>query len=328
MACCDGLIFLMGPTASGKTAVAAELSRRIACEIVNVDSALIYKGMDIGTAKPGAAARAQTPHHLLDIRDPAQSYSAAAFCRDAAAAVRDIQARGRVPLLAGGTMLYFHALEHGPAAMPGADPSVRGALEARARREGLQSLHDELQRLDPASAARIHPMDSQRVQRALEVCLSGGRPFSQWQRAAPRAQPPLAGSIHRIGLDCADRARLHRRIERRFDAMLGDGLLDEVAGLMLRGDLDLSRPSMRAVGYRQAWKHLCGHCDFAEMRLRAVCATRQLAKKQLTWMRRMPNLQVHYSDRSDWARIAAQIAAQTAAETEKQTGVYQHHATG
>jgi len=325
---CGRLIFLMGPTASGKTAVAAELSRRIACEIVNVDSALIYKGMDIGTAKPGAAARAQTPHHLLDIRDPAQSYSAAAFCRDAAAAVRDIQARGRVPLLAGGTMFYFHALEHGLAAMPGADPSVRGALEARARREGLQSLHDELQRLDPASAARIHPMDSQRVQRALEVCLSGGRPFSQWQRAAPRAQPPLAGRIHRIGLDCADRARLHRRIERRFDAMLGDGLLDEVAGLMLRGDLDLSRPSMRAVGYRQAWKHLCGHCDFAEMRLRAVCATRQLAKKQLTWMRRMPNLQVHYSDRSDWARIAAQIAAQTAAETEKQTGVYQHHATG
>jgi len=325
---CERLIFLMGPTASGKTAVAAELSRRIACEIVNVDSALIYKGMDIGTAKPGAAARAQTPHHLLDIRDPAQSYSAAAFCRDAAAAVRAIQARGRVPLLAGGTMFYFHALEHGLAAMPGADPSVRGALEARAHREGLQSLHDELRRLDPASAARIHPMDSQRVQRALEVCLSGGRPFSQWQRAAHREPPPLAGRIHRIGLDCADRARLHRRIERRFDAMLHDGLLGEVAGLMLRGDLDLSRPSMRAVGYRQAWKHLCGHCDFAEMRLRAVCATRQLAKKQLTWMRRMPNLQVHHSDRSDWARIAAAIAAQTEKQTEKQTGVYQHHATG
>ena len=314
------VIFLMGPTASGKTALAAELSRRIPCEIVNVDSALIYKGMDIGTAKPGAAARARTPHHLMDIRDPAQGYSAAAFCRDAAAAVRAIQGRGREPLLAGGTMFYFHALEHGLAPMPGADPSVRGALEARAHREGLQSLHDELRRLDPASAARIHPMDSQRVQRALEVCLSGGRPFSQWQRAAHRAPPPLAGRIHRVGLDCADRARLHRRIERRFDGMLRAGLLDEVAGLMLRGDLDLSRPSMRAVGYRQAWKHLCGHCGFGEMRLRAVCATRQLAKKQLTWMRRMPNLQVHFSDRSDWARIAAEI--------EKQTGVYQHNATG
>lgn len=320
------LIFLMGPTASGKTALAAELSRRIPCEIVNVDSALIYKGMDIGTAKPDAAARARTPHHLLDIRDPAQGYSAAAFCRDAAAAVREIQSRGRVPLLAGGTMFYFHALEHGLAAMPGADPSVRGALEARAHREGLQSLHDELRRLDPASAARIHPMDSQRVQRALEVCLSGGRPFSQWQRGARRAA--LTGRIHRIGLDCAERARLHRRIERRFDSMLRAGLLDEVAGLMLRGDLDLSRPSMRAVGYRQAWKHLCGHCDFGEMRLRAICATRQLAKKQLTWMRRMPNLRVHFSDRSDSARIAAQIAAAIAAETEKQTGVYQHNATG
>ncbi len=317
----DCLIFLMGPTASGKTALAAELSKRIPCEIVNVDSMLIYRGMDIGTAKPDASLRARVPHHLMDIRDPPESYSAAAFCRDAAAVVRAIQGRGRVPLLAGGTMFYFHALEHGLAPMPGADPAVRDGLDARAHREGLQSLHDELKRLDPVSAARIHPMDSQRVQRALEVCLSGGRPFSQYQCGGQRGAPPLlTGHVQRIGLDFSDRARLHRQIERRFDGMLRGGLLDEVAGLMLRGDLDLSRPSMRAVGYRQAWRHLCGHYGSGEMRRRAIAATRQLAKKQLTWMRRMRHLKVYFSDRSDFARIAAQI--------EKNTGAYQRNANG
>ncbi len=306
-------IFLLGPTASGKTALVRELARRLPCEVVCVDSALVYRGLDVGTAKPGPATRARVPHHLVDLCEPSEIYSAARFCADATRAIRDIQGRGRVPLLAGGTMFYFHALEHGLAAMPSADPELRGDLDARARREGLRTLHDELRRLDPAAAARVHPNDSQRVQRALEVCLSGARRFGERRGAeadkAPGAPevPLLHGRLHRVGLVCAERAHLHRRIARRFDQMLADDFCGEVSRLLLRGDLDPALPALRAVGYRQMRKYLCGRYGFEEMRMRAIHATRQLAKKQLTWMRRMPNLDLYFSDRCGFPQIAERI---------------------
>ena len=298
------MLFLLGPTASGKTALVAELAKRIPCEVVSVDSALVYKGMDIGTAKPDPSLRTRVRHHLIDVCDPSESYSAAKFCADATVAIEAIHKRGRVPVLAGGTMFYFHALEHGLAPMPTAGAALRNSLSARAHREGVQPLYDELTRLDPVAAARIHPKDSQRVQRALEVCLAGDRPFSALQGDR---SPPVEGRIYRVGLDFAERARLHKRIARRLDRMLAAGLAGEVSRLMLRGDLDLALPSMRAVGYRQVWKYLCGHYSFDEMRLRVIRATRQLAKKQLTWMRRMPNLHLYCSDRCDYTKIAAQI---------------------
>ena len=312
-ACPTSPIFLLGPTASGKTALAEELARRLPCEIVCVDSALVYRGLDVGTAKPEPAARARVPHHLVDLCDPSEIYSAARFCADAARAIGEIQGRGRVPLLVGGTMFYFRALEHGLKALPGADPELRGALEARTRREGLQTLHDELRRLDAAAAARIHPHDAQRVQRALEVRLSAARRPGERRAPAPTRKPgapeaPLVrGRIQRVGLDCAERACLHQRIARRFERMLAAGFCGEVARLLLRGDLDPALPSLRAVGYRQMRLYLYGRYGFEEMRLRAICATRQLAKRQLTWMRRMPRLDVYFSDRCDLSQIAARI---------------------
>jgi len=278
------LLALAGPTASGKTDAALALAARLPCEIVSVDSALVYRGMDIGTAKPTAAERAAVPHHLIDIRDPSQAYSAAEFATDARRLVQEINARGRVALLVGGTMLYFKALFEGLDAMPPADPPLRLAIEARASTRGWPALHAELAKVDPATAARLSPNDSQRIQRAVEVWESTGTPLSEFQRGA--ASGGLSPSAL-LSLEPIDRAWLHRRIAERFDAMLACGFLDEVRALRARGDLHPALPSMRSVGYRQAWQALDEGWPAAELRDRGIFATRQLAKRQLTWLRGM-----------------------------------------
>jgi tRNA dimethylallyltransferase len=280
-------VALAGPTASGKTAAALALAERHAVEIVSVDSALVYRGMDIGTAKPTREERARVPHHLIDIRDPLQAYSAAEFSADAARLVREIAARGRLPLLVGGTMLYFKALLEGLDAMPAADPAIRAALEAQAAEQGWPALHRELAAVDPVTAARLAPADAQRIQRALEVYRSSGRPLSSFHTDR-RGDTPAARAAVLISLEPADRAVLHARIAARFDAMLAAGFLDEVAALRARGDLSPELPSMRCVGYRQAWEALDGRWPMAELRERGIFATRQLAKRQLTWLRGMP----------------------------------------
>jgi tRNA dimethylallyltransferase len=291
-----GYLCLAGPTASGKSAaalaIAAALAPRHAVEIVSVDSALVYRGMDIGTAKPSAAERAAVPHHLIDIVDPAERYSAARFVADAGAAIAAIRARGGVPLLVGGTMLYFKALFDGLDELPEADPAVRAEIDARARHAGWPALHAELAAIDPTTAARLAPNDSQRIQRALEVHRVSGRPLSAWHSAPDGRTPPL------IALEPADRAWLHARIGARFAAMLDAGFVDEVRGLRARGDLHAALPSMRAVGYRQAWSALDGG-DLAALAASAGAATRQLAKRQLTWLRSMPWRQVIACDGAD-----------------------------
>ncbi len=282
-------ICLAGPTASGKSAVALALAELLPLEIVSVDSALVYRGMDIGTAKPTPAERAAVPHHLIDIRDPRDAYSAAEFVRDARRLMAEIGARQRLPLLVGGTMLYFKALLHGLDDMPAADAALRQRIEAEARARGWPALHAELARVDPATAARLAPNDSQRIQRALEVFRLSGRPLSAFhsaQAAAPEPAMPL------FSLEPGDRAWLHQRIEQRFDAMLAAGFLDEVRALRARGDLNAALPSMRCVGYRQAWQALDGEFGLDELRARGIAATRQLAKRQLTWLRGMPARQV------------------------------------
>ena len=281
-------IAVMGPTASGKTAFAIELARRHGGEIVSVDSALVYRGLDIGAAKPDAAERAGVPHHLLDMRQPWQPYSAAEFAVDARAAIEGILARGKLPVLAGGTGLYFRALLEGLALMPDADRALRASLTAEAAQRGWAALHADLSRVDPAAAARIGPGDAQRIQRALEVFALSGRPISAWQRDRPPPRLPLR--VLKLVLVPGERATLHARIARRFDAMLQAGFLDEVRGLralpQLRGHpAPLDLPALRAVGYRQAWEHLDGASSAAEFRDRAIFATRQLAKRQLTWLR-------------------------------------------
>jgi tRNA dimethylallyltransferase len=275
-------VLLMGPTASGKTAVALELAARLPVEIVSVDSAQVYRGMDIGTAKPDGETRARVRHHLLDLIDPDQAYSAARFRIDALAAIAEIRARGRVPLLVGGTMLYFKALREGLSDLPPANAAVRARLDTRAAGEGWRALHAELARLDPATAARLDPTDSQRIQRALEVYELSGRPISALQGA--RQKPAEAGFLS-LALIPHDRAELHRRIANRFDAMLAGGLVDELSGLRRRFRLDPSMPSMRCVGYRQAWQFIDGVGDRDELRARGAAATRQLARRQLTWLR-------------------------------------------
>jgi tRNA dimethylallyltransferase len=275
-------VLLMGPTASGKTEVALELAARLPVEIVSVDSAQVYRGMDIGTAKPNGETRARVRHHLLDLIDPDQAYSAARFRTDALAAIADIRARGRVPLLVGGTMLYFRALREGLSDLPPANAAVRARLDTRAADDGWPALHAELARLDPATAARLDPTDSQRIQRALEVYELSGRPMSALQGA--RRSPAEAGLVS-LALVPHDRAELHRRIAARFDAMLAAGLVDELSGLRRRFRLDASMPSMRCVGYRKAWQFIDGVCDRDELRARGAAATRQLARRQLTWLR-------------------------------------------
>ena len=283
-------VALAGPTAAGKTAAALAIAARWPVEIVSVDSALVYRGMDIGTAKPSLAERAAVAHHLIDILDPRERYSAARFCAEARSLIAQIAARGRLPLLAGGTMLYFKALFEGLDAMPGSDPRVRADLDAQAARCGWPALHAELARVDPASAARLAPGDAQRIQRALEVYRVSGLPISHWQRrdarspSAPAGWPPAL----LLSLEPQDRGWLHARIAERFDAMLAAGLVDEVRSLRARGDLDPELPSMRCVGYRQAWEALDGAWPAAELRARGIAATRQLAKRQLTWLRAMP----------------------------------------
>jgi tRNA dimethylallyltransferase len=273
----------MGPTASGKSGLALALAERFDGEIVSVDSAQIYRGMDIGTAKPDAATRARVPHHLLDVIDPTEAYSAARFAREAVAAIAAIRARGRMPILAGGTMLYFKALCDGLSALPGANPGLRAELDARAAREGWPALHAELARVDPATAARLDPGDSQRIQRALEVWHLAGAPLSSLQG---RRDPGEAlGPTLRIALIPSDRALLHETIARRFDGMLAAGLVDELRLLRGRYALTVDLPSMRCVGYRQAWAYLDGGIDAATLRERGVAATRQLAKRQFTWLR-------------------------------------------
>lgn len=295
-------IALAGPTASGKTAgalaLAAVLGRRgVPVEIISVDSALVYRGMDIGTAKPTPAELAAVPHHLIDIRDPLQAYSAAEFVQDATRLIAEIRARGAVPLLVGGTMLYFKALFDGIDDMPPADPAVRARLEARAAELGWPALHAELARIDPPTAARLAPADSQRIQRALEVWHVSGRPLSSFHTTKTIAKSACGISASALfSLEPNDRAWLHERIAQRFDAMLAGGFIDEVQALRARGDLHPDLPSMRCVGYRQAWEELdfqARHApgtplNLAALRERGIAATRQLAKRQITWLRSMP----------------------------------------
>ena len=278
-----GAILLMGPTGAGKTDAALALAERLPLEIVSVDSAMVYRGLDIGTAKPAAALRARVPHHLIDIRDPRERYSAGEFVRDAGRLLEQIRGRGRLPLLVGGTMLYFRALQEGLATLPAADQGVRAALAARARREGWPALHAELAAADPEAAARIRPNDAQRIQRALEVYALTGTALSVLQRQDLRRAP--GGDYLKLVLAPAERASLDAGLERRFDAMLGAGLVAEVEALYRRGDLEPELPALRAVGYRQVWAHLAGRCDLPTARSAAIRATRQLAKRQYTWLR-------------------------------------------
>ena len=275
-------VCLTGPTACGKTELALELAARVPLEIVSMDSAMVYRGLDIGTAKPSAAVRAQVPHHLVDIVEPTDAYSAGRFARDAGAAVRDIAARGRMPLLVGGTLLYLRALREGLSSLPRADAALRDKLDAQARDVGWPAMHARLQQIDPAAAARIAPADRQRIQRALEVHALTGRPLSELQGSAA-----VDGGLEitTVALVPDDRAALASRIERRFDAMVDAGLVAEVKNLRARGDLTEDLPALRAVGYRQIWSYLDGAYDWQEARRRAIVATRQLAKRQLTWLR-------------------------------------------
>ncbi len=276
-------IFLVGPTATGKTELAVELVERLPLEIVSVDSAMIYRGMDIGTAKPGVDTLKIAPHRLIDFLDPAEVYSAARFRADALREMADITADGKVPLLVGGTMLYFRALSEGLSALPGANSEVRARIDALAAREGWVAVHEYLREIDPAAARRIHPNDLQRLQRALEVFELTGRPMTELC-ARPRSAS-LQYNITRLALIPMDRNALRARIARRFDGMLARGLIDEVAALHHRQDLNLAKPGLRAVGYRQIWQYLDGTIDFAHMRAAAIAATCGLAKRQLTWLR-------------------------------------------
>ncbi len=293
-------ILLMGPTASGKTALAVELVQRGPFEIISVDSGMVYRGMDIGTAKPEAELLALAPHRLIDICDPLEAYSAALFRADALAAMAEITAAGRIPLLVGGTMLYFKVLLEGLAAMPDADPVIRARLEQEGQAQGWPALHARLASVDPVSAARLKPNDSQRLQRALEVFELTGKPLSVWHAEQEVVAPP-PWQFTRLAMAPPERATLHERIAQRFDAMLAAGFIDEVKGLRARGDLHPGLPSMRAVGYRQAWEYLDGQGGLGELRERGIAATRQLAKRQLTWLRSFAGIQWLDSNEGDLA---------------------------
>lgn len=287
------VLCLMGPTAAGKTDLALHLAEHLPCELISVDSALVYRGMDIGTAKPDAETLERYPHHLVDILDPAEAYSAARFRADAQRLIGDILQRGRIPLLVGGTMLYYKALFGGLAQMPAADPRVRQQLEALARQQGWEAVHAELAKVDSIAAQRIHPNDPQRIQRALEVYLVSGVTLTEWHRrqalenaeSSATAAMNLAYTTHYVAVAPRERHILHERIALRFNQMIEQGFVAEVEALHARGDLDVSMPSVRAVGYRQAWDYLEGKLSHGEMIERGVIATRQLAKRQFTWLR-------------------------------------------
>jgi len=279
------VLVLLGPTASGKTAAVARIARALPIELISVDSALVFRDMDIGTAKPSAEEQALCPHHLIDIVSPEEAYSAARFAADARRLIGDIQARGRIPLLAGGTMLYIKALREGLSDLPDADAALRADIDARAAEQGWPALHAELARLDPDAAARLKPTDAQRVQRALEIVTLTGRPLAESyaRREDDAPLPPMTV----LSLEPSDRAWLHRRIEQRFDQMLEQGLVDELRRLRAKYRLDAGMPSMRCVGYRQVWNFLEGEVDASTMRDTGIYATRQLAKRQITWLRSM-----------------------------------------
>ncbi|WP_156480937.1 tRNA (adenosine(37)-N6)-dimethylallyltransferase MiaA [Variovorax sp. PAMC 28711] len=304
-------VAIAGPTASGKTAAAMAIARTRPVEIVSVDSALVYRGMDIGTAKPTPAERDEVRHHLIDIRDPRDAYSAAAFVDDATRLIGEITARGNLPLLVGGTMMYFKVLIDGIDAMPPADPALRATLEAEAIAIGWPAMHARLALVDPVTAARLSPNDSQRVQRALEVWHASGQPLSHFHAAKKATNAAeSAGTAVLFSLETDDRAWLHARIARRFDAMLASGFIDEVKTLRARGDLQPDLPSMRCVGYRQAWETLDGDWPISELRERGIGATRQLAKRQMTWLRSMPARRVIPCDAPDAiAHIVQQVNA-------------------
>jgi tRNA dimethylallyltransferase len=280
-------IFLMGPTASGKTQVAIELAQHLPVELISVDSALVYRGMDIGTAKPDAATLARAPHHLIDIIDPTEAYSAAAFRRDALRLMHDITQRGKIPLLVGGTMLYFRALRHGLSDLPQADAAVRAALNAETAQFGIRHLHQQLTQVDAETAARLEPADTQRIQRALEIYRLTGQPMSALIQQQTQYELPYR--VIPIALTPSERSALHARIATRFSAMLKHGLVEELRGLQDRYALHPDLPSMRCVGYRQAWQFLDAEINGAELLDKGIAATRQLAKRQITWLRSMPD---------------------------------------
>ncbi|MDD4913501.1 MAG: tRNA (adenosine(37)-N6)-dimethylallyltransferase MiaA [Methylococcales bacterium] len=280
-------ILLMGPTASGKTALGVAMAQALNAEIISVDSALVYKGMDIGTAKPGMAERGGVRHHLIDIIDPVESFSTGQFRAQALALMADIQRRGKLPMLVGGTMLYFSALTQGLAQLPAADAEIRRRLENELHTAGREALHARLAAIDPAAAERIHVNDPQRVQRALEVYEISGRPISSFFQPGQAAEHPF--KLIKFIIAPAQRASLHQKIAQRFQAMLAQGFLDEVQALMRRGDLNETMSSVRCVGYRQAWSYLKAECDYATMQDKAIAATRQLAKRQFTWLRKEQN---------------------------------------
>lgn len=290
-------IFLMGPTASGKTALSVELAKTFNAEIISVDSALVFKGMDIGTAKPNIEERSGIAHHLIDILDPAESYSTGEFRKQALALMADITARGKVPLLVGGTMLYFNALYHGLAELPKADISLRQQLEEEAQRIGKQAMHAQLAQVDSVAAARIHPNDPQRVQRALEVYRLMGKSMTQLHAEA--SAKPIPYRQIKLVIAPKDRAVLHAKIALRFQQMLDKGFIDEVRTLYQREDLNTNMPAIRAVGYRQAWSYLAGDINLEELREQGIAATRQLAKRQFTWLRRETDAQWFYTEEAN-----------------------------
>lgn len=298
------VICLMGPTASGKTALAMALYDALPCEIISVDSALVYRGMDIGTAKPTAEEQAQYPHRLIDIIDPSESYSAADFCRDALREIAEIRAQGKIPLLVGGTMMYFKSLIDGISPLPEASPTIRAEINQQAQAHSWEYMHEELKQIDPVSAERIHPNDPQRLTRALEVYRLTGNTLTQLTAVKGDT---LQGDVLQFAIAPTDRAMLHERIEQRFNQMIAQDFKQEVLTLKSRKDLHEDLPSIRCVGYRQMWQHLNGECDFDEMVFRGVCATRQLAKRQLTWLRNWPNL--HRLDMEDSTNLEQVLSA-------------------
>ena len=300
-------IFLMGPTGTGKTDLAVELYRHFPVEIISVDSALVYRGMDIGTAKPDTTTLAQAPHRLIDFLDPAQPYSAADFRTDALREMADITAASKIPLLVGGTMLYFRALEYGLSQLPEADPDIRARLETEAATHGWQALHDRLAQIDPIAAARIHPNDPQRLQRALEVYELTGQSLTALQQAAWHDACPY--QLLKIALIPENRTWLHERLARRFDLMLKQGFIDEVTQLWQRGDLDAHLPAIRSVGYRQVWDYLNEKIDYTQMRDRAIVATRQLAKRQMTWLRSEKDISVYNPQECSLSSLISNVSA-------------------